>query len=302
MYSEERRSKMPSPSNTSCIEVRRVEGEVGVQAADMVAVEEPLEIQIGLERRGVRTIRSVSVTMRTPGNDEELATGFLFGEGLLNRRSEVAGIERPDAIEGNSTNWVRIHLAAGLRIDFKQLERHFYTTSSCGICGKASLEAVQRMRLSGPSGTSWLRLPVSTVHLLPTRLRRAQQVFADTGGLHAAALFDAEGNLLSVREDVGRHNAVDKLIGAEWLNRRVPLENRILFVSGRASFELVQKAVRAGIPIFAAVGAPSSLAIELAQASGLTLLGFVRDGRFNIYSASHRLERMLENSEATIVA
>jgi FdhD protein len=293
---------MPSPSNTSRIEVRRVEGDVAVQAADMVAVEEPLEIQIGLDRRGVRTTRSVSVTMRTPGNDEELATGFLFGEGLLNRRSEVARIERPDATAGKSANWVRIHLAAGVRIDFKQLERHFYTTSSCGICGKASLEAVQRMTLSSPSGTSRVRLPASTVHLLPTRLRRAQQVFAETGGLHAAALFDAEGNLLSVREDVGRHNAVDKLTGAEWLNGRVPLENRILFVSGRASFELVQKAVRAGIPIFAAVGAPSSLAIELAQACSLTLLGFVRDDRFNVYSASHRLERTLENSEATIVA
>jgi FdhD protein len=293
---------MPSPSNTSRIEVCRVEGDVAVPVGDMVAVEEPLEIQIGLERRGVRTIRSLSVTMRTPGHDEELAIGFLFGEGLLNRRSDVARIESPDGTEGGPGNWVRIHLAAGGRIDFKQLERHFYTTSSCGICGKASLEAVQRMTLGGPTGTSSVRLPVSTVHLLPTRVRRDQQVFADTGGLHAAALFDAEGNLLLLREDVGRHNAVDKLIGAEWLNGRVPLENRILFVSGRASFELVQKAVRAGIPIFAAVGAPSSLAIELAQASGLTLLGFVRDNRFNVYSGSHRLGRALENSEATIAA
>ena len=284
---------MPSASNTSCIEVCRVEGDMAAPDRDTVVVEEPLEIQIGFERKGIRTIRSVSVTMRTPGNDEELATGFLFGEGLLNRRSEVVGIERNDR---DSANRIRINFAPGMRVDIKHLERHFYTTSSCGICGKASLEAVQRMMLAGLCVDSSLRLSVAAVHLLPARLRRAQHVFADTGGLHAAALFDAEGNLLMIREDVGRHNAVDKLVGAEWLNGRVPLENRILFVSGRASFELVQKAVRAGIPIFAAVGAPSSLAIELAQACGLTLLGFVRDRRFNVYSASYRLEGRLENS------
>jgi FdhD protein len=290
---------MPSAPNTSSIEVCRVEGAIEAPDSDKVAVEEPLEIQIAFERKGIGAIRSISVTMRTPGNDEELATGFLFGEGLLNRRSEVARIERN---EGSSANWVRIHLAAGVRVDLKQLERHFYTTSSCGICGKASLKAVQRLMLTGPCTNSSLRLPLATVHLLPSRLRRAQQVFADTGGLHAAALFDTGGNLLMVREDVGRHNAVDKLVGAEWLKGGVPLENKILFVSGRASFELVQKAARAGIPIFAAVGAPSSLAIELAQACGLTLLGFVRDNRFNVYSASYRLDRRFEGSEATKVA
>ena len=289
---------MPSAPNTSSIEVCRVEGAIEAPDRDKVAVEEPLEIQIAFERKGIGTIRSVSVTMRTPGNDEELATGFLFGEGLLNRRSEVVRIERNG---GSSANWVRIHLAADVRVDLKQLERHFYTTSSCGICGKASLKAVQRLMLTGPCANSSLRLPLTTVHLLPSRLRRAQQVFADTGGLHAAALFDTGGNLLMVREDVGRHNAVDKLVGAEWLKGGVPLENKILFVSGRASFELVQKAARAGIPIFAAVGAPSSLAIELAQACGLTLLGFVRDNRFNVYSASHRLDRRFEGSEATNV-
>ncbi len=290
---------MPSAPNTSSIEVCRVAGAIAAPDHDKVAVEEPLEIQIAFERKGIGTIRSVSVTMRTPGDDEELATGFLFGEGLLNRRSDVARIER-DA--GSSANWVRIHLAESVRFDLKQLERHFYTTSSCGICGKASLEAVQRLMLTCPCANSSLRLPVATVHLLPGRLRRGQQVFADTGGLHAAALFDTDGNLLMVREDVGRHNAVDKLVGAEWLNGRIPLEKRILFVSGRASFELVQKAARAGIPIFAAVGAPSSLAIELAQACGLTLLGFVRDNRFNVYSGSYRLDRRFEGSEAANAA
>jgi FdhD protein len=290
---------MPSAANTSCIKVCRVEGDCTAPGRDKVAVEEPLEIQIGFERKGIGTIRAISVTMRTPGHDEELAAGFLFGEGLLNRRSEVVRIDRD---EDNSANCVRIHLAANVRVDLKQLERHFYTTSSCGICGKASLEAVQRLMLAGASANSSLRLTLATVHLLPTRLRRVQQVFAETGGLHAAALFDTEGNLLMVREDVGRHNAVDKLIGAEWLSGHVPLENRILFVSGRASFELVQKAARAGIPIFAAVGAPSSLAIELAQACGVTLLGFVRDRRFNVYSASYRLDQTFVRSEATSVA
>ncbi len=290
---------MPSASNTSCIKLCRVQGDSVAVDRDKVAVEEPLEIQIGFERKGVGAIRSISVTMRTPGNDEELATGFLFGEGLLNRRSELARIERN---ESNSANSVRIHLAAGVRFDFKHLERHFYTTSSCGICGKATLEAVQRLLLNVPRANSSLRLSVATVHSLPSQLKRAQHVFADTGGLHAAALFDTHGDLLAVREDVGRHNAVDKLIGAAWLNGRVPLENSVLFVSGRASFELVQKAVRAGIPIFAAVGAPSSLAVELARACGLTLLGFVRDRRFNVYSASYRLDGQFENSAATSVA
>ena len=174
---------MPSASNTSCIELCRVQGDRVAPDRDKVAVEEPLEIQIGFERKGVAAIHSISVTMRTPGNDEELASGFLFGEGLLNRRSELARIERN---EGHSSNQVRIHLAAGVRFDLKHLERHFYTTSSCGICGKASLEAVQRLLLTGPRANSSLRLSVATVHSLPSQLKRAQQVFADTGGLHGA--------------------------------------------------------------------------------------------------------------------
>jgi FdhD protein len=290
---------MPSAANTSCIEVCRVEDDAAAPDHDKVAVEEPLEIQIAFERKGIGIVRPVSVTMRTPGHDEELAAGFLFGEGLLHHRSEVAKIEHG---AGNSANCVRIHLAASVRVDLKQFERHFYTTSSCGICGKASLKAVQRLMMTGSCADSSLHLSFATVHLLPARLRKAQQVFADTGGLHAAALFDLEGNLLTVREDVGRHNAVDKLVGAEWLSGRIPLDNKILFVSGRASFELVQKAARAGIPIFAAVGAPSSLAIELAQSCGVTLLGFVRERRFNVYSAGYRLDRTFERSEATSVA
>lgn len=291
---------MPNDPNTSCIEVRRVAGDLATQGNDKVAIEEPLEIQIGLERRGMRTVRSVSVTMRTPGNDDELATGFLFGEGILNRPSDVARIEFPD-LEGGSAKAVRVHLKAGIQFDPKQLERHFYTTSSCGICGKASLEAVRRMaRRLRPCTDDALRVSPEIVHRLSERLRGSQQIFELTGGLHAAALFDAAGNLCSVREDVGRHNAVDKVIGSEWLDGRIPLSDRILLVSGRASFELIQKAVRAGLPVFAAVGAPSSLAIELAEACGLTLLGFVRDARFNIYSASHRLGPTRQNPGAAI--
>jgi FdhD protein len=277
---------MPASSHISLVGVRRIVGIRAHSARDNVAVEDPLEIQIGQERNGLRTVRSVSVTMRTPGNDAELAVGFLFGEGLLNQRSDVADIQFP----AEATNCVRIRLRPGLLVDVKQLNRNFYTTSSCGVCGKASLDAVHKMArgaLCNETGT--LRVPAAMVHQMPARLRESQRVFERTGGLHAAALFDCTGELCLLREDVGRHNAVDKVVGAEWLQDHIPIANRILFVSGRASFELVQKAVRAGIPMLAAVGAPSSLAIELAEAFGLTLLGFVRDGRFNIYSADFRI-------------
>ncbi len=283
---------MPNALHTSLIEVHRVTGTVALRAHDSVAIEDPLEIQIGQERKGMRTIRSVSVTMRTPGHDDELAIGFLFAEGILNQRSDVAQIEFPAAEGEESNNRVRIQLRAGVTADFRQLERNFYTTSSCGVCGKASLEAVRKMAHGPrPAGGEGLRIPATTIHQMSGRLRESQELFERTGGLHAAALFDSSGRLCLVREDVGRHNAVDKLIGAKWLEGRTPLRDRLLFVSGRASFELVQKAVRAGIPILAAVGAPSSLAIELAEAFGMTLLGFVRDGRFNVYSESYRILR-----------
>jgi FdhD protein len=277
---------MPTTLNTSLVEVRRVNGAKTVCARDSVAVENPLEIQIGQEHKGLRTIRRVSVTMRTPGHDHELAIGFLFGEGLLNQRSDVVEIASPEG----ETNCVRIGLRAGVTVDLKQLDRNFYTTSSCGVCGKASLAAVRAMAC-GPllSREEGFRISASAIHQMSGRLRESQQIFEWTGGLHAAALFDGAGELCLVREDVGRHNAVDKVVGAEWLEGHIPVTNRILFVSGRASFELVQKAARAGIPVLAAVGAPSSLAIELAEASGMTLLGFVRDGRFNIYSADYRI-------------
>lgn len=277
---------MPTTLNTSLIEVRRVNGAGTVCTRDSVAVEDPLEIQVGQERKGLRTIRPVSVTMRTPGHDDELAIGFLFGEGLLNQRSDVADIESPEG----ETSCVRIRLRAGVTVDLKHLDRNFYTASSCGVCGKASIAAVRAMACGPPlNRLEEFRVSAAAVHQMSGRLRGSQEIFEWTGGLHAAALFDGAGELCLVREDVGRHNAVDKVVGAEWLEGHIPIADRILFVSGRASFELVQKAVRAGIPMLAAVGAPSSLAVELAEAFNLTLLGFVRDGRFNIYSAHFRI-------------
>ncbi|HEY5705197.1 MAG TPA: formate dehydrogenase accessory sulfurtransferase FdhD [Terrimicrobiaceae bacterium] len=277
---------------SSLVEVRRLRGDLAIRTEDSVAIEEPLEIQIGQDRKGVRTIRSVSVTMRTPGHDDELAVGFLFGEGILNQRSDVVDIVFPAVERETAANCVRVQLRVGVTVDFKQLERNFYATSSCGVCGKASLEAVRKIaRGPRPSAAEGFRVSAATIHQMAGRLRESQEIFEQTGGLHAAALFDASGGPCLVREDVGRHNAVDKVVGAKWLASSLPVNDRILFVSGRASFELVQKAARAGIPILAAVGAPSSLAIELAQASGMTLLGFVRDGGFNIYSADFRILR-----------
>jgi FdhD protein len=237
-------------------------------AQDLLAVEEPLQIRVNG--------RDLSITMRTPGHDGELAAGFLFTEGILKHRADLCGIE----CEENS---VMVTLADGVDAG---VSRNFYTTSSCGVCGKASIESIHA---AGCTMLPHAAVAREVIHELPEKLRAAQSAFEHTGGLHGAALFDLSGNLEMVREDVGRHNAVDKLIGAAFLDGRLPLNNRILMLSGRASFELVQKAVLAGIPVVAAVGAPSSLAVQTAARFRMTLLGFVRDGRFNIYSGLTRL-------------
>ncbi len=280
--------------------IRRVDGgNVSAARGDFLAVEEPLEIQLGYEKRGWRVHKSVSVTMRTPGQDEELAAGFLFTEGIVADSAQIESIGRPPstAEEGkrrrDAENIVRAELRAGVPVDLRRLERHFYTTSSCGVCGKTSIEAIGlagRGHLTDPAAGPFF--DAATIHALPAALRETQAVFDRTGGLHAAALFDTAGRLLARREDVGRHNAVDKLIGSQLLagpEAVAALGTRLLFVSGRASFELMQKALAAGIPLLAAVGAPSSLAVELAQAYGATLLGFVRDRRFNIYCGEARI-------------
>lgn len=257
---------------------------------DALAVEEPLEIRLGFARNGKAAHKSISITMRTPGDDFELAAGFLFTEGIIHSADQINRIKHcgVPAKDNGFNNTVRVDLRADVTIDFKRLERHFYTSSSCGVCGKTSIEALQTGVCSLAEHNSPIFAP-ETIHRLPEILRTRQNVFDRTGGLHAAALFDTAGEIENLREDVGRHNAVDKLIGGEFLAGKTPVSDKLLLVSGRASFELVQKALMAGIPILAAVGAPSSLAVELAREYGMTLLGFVRDNRFNIYCGAERI-------------
>lgn len=253
---------------------------------DLLATEEPLEIQLAYEKGpGVQVARSLSVTMRTPGHDAELAAGFLFGEGLVREPGHIQDIGPAEGGPGQS---ILVRLAAGQKPDLRSLERHFYTTSSCGVCGKTSIEAL-RLNVRHPLDPDEPVVDFGALLEMPGALRAAQSLFEQTGGLHAAGLFDAGGRLVSAREDVGRHNAVDKVIGSQFLAGRTPLSRSVLVVSGRASFELMQKALMAGIPILAAVGAPSSLAVEIARQCGATLLGFVRSGRLNVYAGAHRL-------------
>ncbi|WP_375416499.1 formate dehydrogenase accessory sulfurtransferase FdhD [uncultured Hymenobacter sp.] len=263
-----------------------------VAASDQLAAEEPLEIRLGYlnPETGRREHRTLSVTMRTPGQDEELAAGFLLTEGIIHLKTDLLGVRPcPDVQKPEEAgNVVRAELAAHVPVDFQGLERHFYTSSSCGVCGKTSIDAVQTascpvLPAAGP------RLSHEVIHQLPERLRAAQAGFEQTGGQHAAALFTPQGELLRLREDVGRHNALDKLIGAALLAGELPLHEHVLLVSGRASFELVQKAAAAGLGVLAAVGAPSSLAVQAAERFGMTVLGFVRQGRYNIYCHGWRL-------------
>ncbi|GAB5536326.1 MAG: formate dehydrogenase accessory sulfurtransferase FdhD [Rubricoccaceae bacterium] len=274
---------------TSRVIVQVWEGQA-TSTTDALAVEEPLEIRLMWGDR----VQRLAVTMRTPGHDAELAVGFLVGEGVI-RQSSGRRSQPEDVIETFHTplkagatdpNVVVVRLAEDVTFDARRLERHVYTTSSCGVCGKTSLEAVGVIQ--GPVLPEGPVLTTEIVSSLPGMLRAQQDGFDQTGGLHAAALFTAEGKLVRVREDVGRHNAVDKLVGSFLLDRQ-PVPQSVLLVSGRASFELAQKAFVAGIPVLAAVGAPSSLAVDLATEHGMTLLGFVREGRFNVYAGRQRI-------------
>jgi len=256
-------------------------GAYGV-ARDLLAVEEPLEIRLEWTEGGEQRVATVAVTMRTPGSDIELATGFLFTEGLVRARKHIV------AARSCRSGSVRVVVAPDVTIDLARLERHSFTSSSCGMCGKTSASALRTMS-SYPLRAGEPLVSEPLLRSLPERLRCAQPAFDATGGLHASALFDLGGELVTLREDVGRHNALDKVIGAELLAGRLPADERILIVSGRVSFELVQKALMAGIPIVAAIGAPSSLAVDLAREAGLTLLGFLRSDRFNVYSGAERL-------------
>jgi FdhD protein len=255
--------------------------------SDYLATEEPLEIRLVV---GGET-HKLAVTMRTPGADFELAAGFLYGEGVIEGREEITRITYctdPDIDADQHFNIVNVELASRAAADLRSLERHFYTTSACGVCGKASLDA---LRLRGcPVVSQGPQVAAETLYLLSDRLRAAQGVFESTGGLHAAGLFDATGELLSVREDVGRHNAVDKLVGWALLQGKLPLSDHILMVSGRSSFEIMQKSLVAGVPIVCSVSAPSSLAVALAHDFDMTLVGFLRGQRFNVYTDSERIQ------------
>jgi FdhD protein len=254
--------------------------------ADLLAAEEPLGIRVGGE--------ALTMTMRTPGDDIELAAGFLVGEGVVAKADDVAGIKLCDGTacghgdHDGLGNIADVTLAAGVSVP-AGARRSFLTTSACGICGKASIADICALPHAALAGDP-ARFKAATLAALPGRLRDAQRVFSSTGGLHAAGLFSADGELLAVREDVGRHNAVDKVVGWALLDRRLPLTGHILLVSGRASFELVQKAVLAGIPLLAAVSAPSSLAVELAAEAGLTLVGFLRGAAMNVYTVTERIQ------------
>jgi len=269
---------------------------------DQIATEEPLEIRVtaGLQERGgavpvfrrrgqAKSQRTVAITMRTPGADFELAAGFLFSEGVIAARQDVRRIRYcvdRDVGEDQRYNVVTVDLARASLPGLEVLERHFATTSACGVCGKASLDALQ-VRARPVTAVASVRADV--LYGLPGAMRKAQGVFASTGGLHAAALFATDGELVALREDVGRHNAVDKLVGWALMEHRMPLDSYTLMVSGRSSYEIVQKAVTAGIPVVCAVSAPSSLAVDVARAFGVTLIGFLRERRFNVYAGHERV-------------
>jgi FdhD protein len=256
-----------------------------VTRPETLVVEEPLEIRVNGS--------PVTVTMRTPGSDVELAQGFLLTEGVIAHRDELLTVRycRGADVDGpNTYNVLDVTLAPDVAMPAVDITRNFYTTSSCGVCGKASLDAVRLISRYCP-GDDPSTVPAQTLSRMPDQLRTAQKVFASTGGLHGAALFDADGNPLTVREDIGRHNAVDKVIGWALEQGRIPLTGTVLLVSGRASFELTQKAVMAGIPVLAAVSAPSSLAVDLASQSGLTLVAFLRGESMNVYTRPDRVTR-----------
>ena len=269
-----------TPQRVKTTEVLEWNDGQGLRVLDDLAAEEPLEIRIGQA--------VVTVTMRTPGDDFELAAGFLHSEGIVDRRDDIARISYGSGLDGEKTgNIVEVTLRHDRGVDFGALQRHFFASAGCGICGRTSIEAVRSREVPCPNPRFSVDPEVLT--RMPAALRSAQRVFGRTGGLHAAGLFDSDGTLMLVREDIGRHNAVDKAIGDALLHGGLPWGERILLVSGRGGFEIVQKALVAGLPILASVSAPSSLAVQMARDGGLTLIGFLRDRRFVVYSHPNRL-------------
>ena len=280
---------MPQPKVQS-LQIQKVQHKSKTLKTDLIVVEEPLEIRLGFGEFSERTQKSISLTMRTPGNDFELSLGFLFTEGIIEHKNQVRqvryceNVKNPESVE----NIVRVELQENIQPDLKSIARNFYTNSSCGVCGKASLESLEVLNCPNPLPPHPQVLR-QTIHQLAHKIAEQQTVFKHTGGLHAAAIFTHEGKLETLREDIGRHNALDKIIGYYFYQNKLPLHGHILFLSGRVSFEMIQKAVMAGIPILVAVGAPSSLAVELAQKYNITLIGFARDHTFNIYVDNGRV-------------
>jgi FdhD protein len=272
-------AKATAAESVSTRIVRCEIGKMPQKQSDTLVREEPLEIRV----RG----KSIAVTMRTPGYDRELAAGFLLSEGIIRQRDEITEIA-PCLESDSPENTLNVFLSPSVEVDFTRLTRHVFASSSCGLCGKASIESVHQH--FSPIESNSVIAPETLVDL-PNRMRAAQQTFSQTGGLHAAAIFDLQGNLLAIREDAGRHNAVDKVLGWGFLESKLPFSSHVLLVSGRASFEIVQKALAARIPIIAAVSAPSSLAVEFADESNQTLVGFLRGKTFNIYAHPNRINR-----------
>lgn len=277
---------MNSTLSSSIIQVaiQRVEGGAIQGISDKLAIEEPLEVSMEYKNPDSREVKTISVTMRTPGQDKNLALGFLFTEGIICSMDAVEDIKI--VREGS----VKVVLKAGFKPNLNNVERNFYTTSSCGVCGKGSIEAIKTVSLFKDISRADFEINLETLYSLPNTLRNAQNNFENTGGIHASGLFNADGDLLVLREDVGRHNALDKLIGEAFESGFLPLDTHILLLSGRASFELIQKAVMAGIQAVVAIGAPSSLAVELAQENSITLIGFLKQNRFNIYTQSEKIK------------
>jgi len=277
-------TKLSTDKSVRQIEIFRVSGNSKSPFSDEVSVEEPLEIRV-LYRDGNTTVsKNISVTMRTPGNDAELAVGFLFTEGIISSQNQIKNIENQQSFCATSSqNVFTVELEEHFTPNLMNADRNFYTTSSCGVCGKGSIEAIRTVSIFKEHEREFSKIELHILYQLSEKLRSFQNNFSATGGIHASGIFDMAGNLLALREDVGRHNALDKLIGYALSSNLLPLKNHILLLSGRASFELIQKAAMAGITAVAAIGAPSSLAVDLAKEFDMTLLGFLRDNRFNIY-------------------
>lgn len=256
--------------------------------SDNVAVEEPLEIRITHGKKDNLKTTNLSVTMRTPGDDAELATGFLYSEGIINDFEDIKSINHIDTL-ANFNNILQVVLSENINFDIEKTEKHFYTSSSCGVCGKTSINSIKQLKKSGSITNNFIKINKELIFSLPQKLLGNQSVFENTGGLHASALFDINSKIITIKEDVGRHNALDKLIGYSLKNKLIPLSKYILLLSGRASFELIQKAALADIKIVVSIGAPSSLAIQTAEEFGITLIGFLNIQKFNIYTFPNRI-------------